>query len=190
MDNAIEEIWKNIPSLGDNYEASSFGRIRSLDRESFRQDTGTILFIKGAVVAQQVDQNSYRRVRLLVNKEKLTRKVHRLIAEAFIDNPENKPQVNHIDGNKSNNEVSNLEWVDNSDNQRHAIEIGLKVIKTGQDAARFKRAVDVFKDGEYIITLTGNADMAEKGFDFRLVSACLKGKRKTHRGCTFKVREV
>lgn len=190
MDNDLEEVWKTIPSLGGDYEASNLGRIRSLDRWSFRVDTGTKLFVKGAIIAQQTDEFGYSRVRLNLNKEKLTKRVHRLVAEAFIPNLENKPQVNHIDGDKRNNSEINLEWTTNSDNQKHAIKTGLKTVKKGKDSPRFERAVDVYKDGEYIMTLRGNAEMEEKGFDFRLVSACLKGKRNTHRGCTFKIKEI
>lgn len=68
-----------------------------------------------------------------VDLGKHTKKVHRLVAIAFIPNPENKPQVNHIDGVKTNNEITNLEWVNNADNQKHAWKIGLSKAKKGKD---------------------------------------------------------
>ena len=71
------------------------------------------------------DSKGYERVRLTVDRKKYSLKVHREVAKAFIPNPENKPQVNHIDGNKSNNAVSNLEWVTNIENARHAVDNGL-----------------------------------------------------------------
>lgn len=189
MDTIVKEVWISTSELEGYYEVSNLGRVRSIDRLTSRKDTGTILTLTGKVLAQSADNCGYRRVRLCINKKNITRKVHRLVAEAFIENVCNKPQVNHIDGDKQNNNVSNLEWVTNGENQKHAIETGLKVVRSGESATRFERFVDVFKNGEYITTLAGNIDMKEKGFDFRLVSACLKGKRNTHRGCTFKIKE-
>jgi hypothetical protein len=79
------------------------------------------------------DQQGYQRVGLYVgNYKSKTIKVHRLIAETFINNPFNKKDVNHIDGNKSNNNVSNLEWCTRSENMKHAFKIGLKKISDNQ----------------------------------------------------------
>lgn len=76
----------------------------------------------------------YKKINL-VNKDKVrkTLSVHRLVAETFIPNPENKPQVNHIDGNKENNHVSNLEWVTIEENARHALDNELRIPKRGED---------------------------------------------------------
>jgi hypothetical protein len=113
--------------------------------------------------------------------------MHRLIAETFTENPQNLPQVNHIDGNKQNNALENLEWVSSSENQIHAIAIGLKEIHFAEKAIAFTGAVQVIdKYGNVVYTVCGNAQMKEKGLDFRLVSACLLGKRKSHRGYTFR----
>ena len=117
---------------------------------------------------------------------KKLRFVHRLVAEAFIKNPDKLPQVNHKDGDKTNNHFENLEWCDNGYNQRHAIEMGLKIHHSGEKATRFEGAVQAFNfSGTLVATMYGNKDMKRHGFDFRLVSACLRGKRKTHNGCTF-----
>lgn len=79
------------------------------------------------------DQQGYQRVGLYVGNYKTkTIKVHRLVAESFIENIENKKDVNHIDGNKSNNNVSNLEWCTRSENIKHAFKIGLKIITDRQ----------------------------------------------------------
>ena len=80
--------------------------------------------------------NKSRKGYLLVGIENHSCKVHRLVAEAFIPNPENKPQVNHIDGNKSNNDVSNLEWVTQEENMKHAVDTGLLELPKGGIEAR------------------------------------------------------
>jgi hypothetical protein len=77
------------------------------------------------VLKSGTDSKGYQRVRVTVNRQKCCLKVHREVAKAFVPNPENKPQVNHIDGDKSNNAASNLEWVTNKENARHAMKNGL-----------------------------------------------------------------
>jgi len=81
---------------------------------------------KRAVLKPATDKKGYRRVGLIIDGRLVTRKVHRLIANAFIPNPQGKPQVNHIDGNKSNNHVGNLEWVTQSENKKHSFALGLE----------------------------------------------------------------
>ena len=79
------------------------------------------------------DQQGYQRVGLYIGNYKTkTIKVHRLVAETFIDNIENKKDVNHLDGNKANNNISNLEWCTRSENIKHAFRIGLKIITQKQ----------------------------------------------------------
>tara|TARA_Y100001973_G_C5151700_1_gene308480 strand:- start:364 stop:798 length:435 start_codon:yes stop_codon:yes gene_type:complete len=139
------------------------------------------------VLAAPLDKGGYPRLRLSFGAVKVNIRVHRLVAEAFIPNIENKPQVNHISGVKTDNRAVNLEWSTNAENQSHAVATGLKVAKKGRASARFERGVDVYKDGEYIRTVCGNEEMSQHGLDFRLVSACLKGKRHTHKGFSFKI---
>ena len=104
------EIWKEINGY-ENYLVSSEGRVFSK--------------YKKGVIAQEETKYGYLNVTLYKNGNGKTRKVHRFVAEAFIDNPDNKPQVNHIDGNKKNNNVSNLEWVTAAENMKHACKTGL-----------------------------------------------------------------
>jgi hypothetical protein len=83
--------------------------------------------------------NSY----IYIDKVKKTFKNHRIVAECFIENSKNKPQINHIDGNKQNNHFSNLEWVNNSENMKHAYRIGLNPIRTGEKHQNTKFILDL-----------------------------------------------
>lgn len=110
------EIWKPIKGT-DFYDISNCGRVRS--RNYLGHGTTRVLAI-------HPDTKGYMRVRLLSGTERKTYKVHRLVAEAFLDNPNGLPEVNHRDGDKQNNHVSNLEWSTSSNNISHAYSAGLK----------------------------------------------------------------
>lgn len=180
------EIWMEVPGYEEYFEVSTFGGIRSKKRIVTFKDNRPSREMGGVILKTQLDRCGYPKLRTSIDNTKVNFRVHRVIALTFIPNPENKPQINHLDGNKTNNHVSNLEWCTNSENQIHAIKNGLNVHKTGIHAKRFQRSVEVYKDQVLIDTLYGNADMKLKGYDFRLVSACLKNKRNSHKGCTFK----
>lgn len=100
------EIWKPVKGFEGRYEVSSLGRVRSL-----------LFDPAGRIMKTKPDAKGYVRIGLQWNTHKL---VHRLVAEAFIPNPDGLPAVNHIDGNQQNNAASNLEWVSHSDNMRHS----------------------------------------------------------------------
>ena len=105
-----------IKLLNTIIEVTEDGRVKSLNKG---------IFIK------QFVKKGYATVVIYVDSVRTNFFVHRLVAKQFIPNPENKPEVNHIDGNKLNNNVSNLEWVSKSENIRHAIDTGLMTYKTG-----------------------------------------------------------
>jgi len=113
-----------------SYQISNFGRIKN-------KKTTKILIAN-------LDKRGYPRIRLCFKSDRSSFRIHRLVAIAFIPNPENKLQVNHIDGNKKNNNYLNLEWNTNSENQLHANKIGLRVYKKGSEANKFKSSVLVF----------------------------------------------
>ena len=101
------EIWKSIQGYEGLYEVSNFGNVRSLDRK-VNQANGTIGNYKGKVLKGETDSRGYKRVRLSKNNKSKKFQIHRLVALAFIPNTENKPFVNHIDENTSNNNANNL----------------------------------------------------------------------------------
>jgi hypothetical protein len=110
--------------------------------------------------------------------------VHRLIAQAFIPNPNNMPCVNHINGIKTDNSISNLEWCTRSENIRHAYDNGL--IKSGKDHVQSKALVVTNEHGEDIKILYGNTQWKAFGLDQASVMKCLNGTRKHHKGYTFR----
>jgi predicted XRE-type DNA-binding protein len=108
-----EEIWKDIEGYDGKYQVSNFGRIVTFKRYS-----------EGRILKQYFDRHNYLYVILTKNSIPKTIKCHRIVANAFILNPENKATVNHRDSNRSNNCVDNLEWATSSENSVHAIKFG------------------------------------------------------------------
>lgn len=181
-----QEEWRDVVGYEDAFQVSNLGRVRSKRRVLQFSDKKPDRVHLGRILKTQIDKWGYERVRVSYHDTKITFKVHRLVAQAFLQNQRSKPQVNHVNGVKSDNRVTNLEWSTNGENQVHARRMGLNPQKVGDQASRFEGAVKVYDEkGTHVQTLYGNIDMKSKGFDFRLVSACLRGKRKSHRGCTF-----
>ena len=131
------EIWKDIKGYEGYYQVSNLGRVKSLDRVATYSDK-KVHHLKGRVLKPMVTKHGYEIVDLRKDRKRKTSKVHRLVAIAFLDNPKNKPQVNHIDGVKLNNNLNNLEWVTNAENIRHAYKKGLINTAKGERHAQSK----------------------------------------------------
>ena len=119
-----EIIWKPISNYSEYYEVSSDGRVRSFDRIIFDKNGIRLRLNKSKEISLRI--GLYKMVGLNKNRVQIQVSIHRLVALHFIPNPENKPQVNHIDGNKMNNNLNNLEWVTAKENLQHAFDSGLK----------------------------------------------------------------
>lgn len=117
--------WRDTYIYGEQYQVSNTGMVRNK--------------FTGHILKPQEDNKGYLRVRLSLKDKKVTAKIHRLVAVAFIPNPEKKPQVNHKDTDKHNNMIDNLEWVTNGENQIHAYQHGKNYV-TGK-AGRKKKPV-------------------------------------------------
>ena len=123
-DKPSREVWKDVVGYEGLYQVSNFGNVKSLGKEIAPKNR-TPYWREGKMCKQFKSKFGYMIMTLTVNNKKVNKYVHRLVAEAFIINLENKPQVNHIDGNKENNSVYNLEWCTNSENMIHGFKNGL-----------------------------------------------------------------
>jgi hypothetical protein len=123
----MKEIWKDIEGFEKQYRVSNFGRIK---RKRYKvKNGGGYYFLKERIKKPQMNWKGYLFIVIKIGETAKNLKVHRLVAQAFIENPYNKPTVNHKDNNKLNNHVSNLEWMTYYENMRHAIDNGYKNMK-------------------------------------------------------------
>lgn len=113
------EIWKEISGYEGYFEVSNLGNFRSRDRFIKYKSTGTRLY-PGKPLKTETIVEGYQRIVLMKDAIKKRYMCHRLVAQEFIPNPDNKPYVNHINGNKADNRAENLEWVTQSENELHS----------------------------------------------------------------------
>lgn len=184
----MEEIWKDIVTFEGKYQVSNTGKVRSIDRVD---KTGRKR--EGIELKQYKDSTGYYRVALWYTKHsKKDIRVHSLVINAFIpDNPENKRVVNHKDGNKLNNNLTNLERATDSENHLHAYRMGLKVPshtgKFGKLHHNSKPINQYSLDGVLLNEYEGLMDADRKtGLNFRNISLCAKGKRNSCGGYLWK----
>lgn len=166
------EVWKDIQGYENKYQVSNYGRIKSLSRRIFN---GTGYYIsKEKILKGHVITNGYIQVELQ-GKPLL---VHRLVAETFIENSYNKPQINHIDGDKTNNRVENLEWCTNSENQIHAYKNGLN-IHSSRSGKPKKKVCQINLETGKIINIFNSIAEAKKslGASKENISQVCMGKR-------------
>lgn len=118
-----DEVWKDIQGYEGLYQVSNFGNVKSLDKQVWGGKS--FYFKKGEIKKKIIGSTGYWQVMLYKNNNHKTTKVHRIVAKVFIENPNLHNVVNHIDGNKLNNNIKNLEWCTHKHNSIHAAKSGL-----------------------------------------------------------------
>ena len=143
MEQFIDEIWKPIEE-NPVYLVSNYGRVRTIDHPVWCRVNNSYSIRKGRFCTPTNNNSKrYWRVGVQINNRQKHLAIHRLVAKAFIPNPDNLPQINHIDGDKNNNKVSNLEWCNNGYNQSHAWKNNLKdVTKMSEHSSLRKLTVE------------------------------------------------
>lgn len=179
----MEEIWKDIAGYEGRYQVSNFGRVKSLERRC-RTKTYTRK-VPEKIYAQAIDSYGYLIVSLHLDGKKKTRTVHRLVAEAFIPNPNNLKEVNHKDENKKNNAVWNLEWCTVKYNQDYGTRVDR--IKRTQSTP----IIQCNMNGNEIREWFGMGEMSRQtGFDQGLISKVCNGKRNSAYGYKWKFKQL
>lgn len=148
----IREKWKYIDETGFEgyYQISNFGRVRSVDRTIISKD-GRRRFYQGKLLTLKSDKDGYKYV-ILKNKGKSkTLKVHRLVGEYFVPNPDNKPFINHLDESKDNNVFTNLEWVTPKENSNYGTAIERATHNRNYEDISRKQLNDVSKSKPIVV---------------------------------------
>ena len=192
---SMEEQWKTAVYDGEIYEGlykvSNFGRILSLDyKRSGKAELRTPVETK----------NGYLKVGFSKNGEYKECYVHRIVAETFLENPENLPEVNHKDEDKTNNfvflnedgsvdkEKSNLEWKNHRDNCNHGTR-NERSAKTRTNGKLSKRVLQFTLDGEFVREWESTMECGRNGFNHGAVAACCRGEKPQYKGFIWKYKE-
>ena len=179
----INEIWKPIKGYEGLYEVSNLGRIKRLRRLITNQYNS--FYIEEKILKPQKNRYGYLYINLYKNGIMKHITIHKLVAEAFLDNPNNLPQVNHKDENKQNNNVENLEFCD----CKYNINFGTAIARRSKTIS--KAVVQYTLDGTFVREWPSAMDAErEGGFRSECICMCCKGKIKTHKGFIFLYKNV
>ena len=170
------EIWKDIPNYEGLYQVSNFGNVKSIERRTLTKAGWS--FRVNEIILNKGKSLAYENVTLSKNSKTKTIRVHRLVADAFIPNTENRPQVNHIDGNGSNNHYSNLEWSTSSQNIQHSYDkLGRQSPNKGKSGVKMYNSKRVFCTTLGRYWESANLAELELGISSGKVTAVCRGER-------------
>lgn len=170
----MQEIWKDIEGYEGLYQVSNLGRVKSLCQNNMKN---------GSIMKLCFDKYGYNVITLRNKGKKKTYKVHRLVALHFIDNPNNHPQLNHIDEDKTNNASSNLEWCDAKYNTNYGTGIKRRSYKQRFSNRNRKKVLNIDTGEVFISTMEVQRQL---GFNNTGISRCCRGKCKTSYGYRWK----
>ena len=166
------EIFKEIKNYEGLYQVSNLGQILSLNY--YRSG-------KPKLLKPGKDKKGYLLVNLYKNRKRKSYKIHQLVAEHFIPNPDNLPEINHIDEDKTNNRVDNLEWKSHKDNCNHGTR-NERIVKANTNGKRSKKVLQFTLDGDFIREWESISECGRNGFNQRNIVSCCNGKLKSHKG--------
>jgi hypothetical protein len=172
--------WKSVDGFDGYYEVSDTGKVRSVDRY-ITDSCGKTRLLKGSMMKQteaagRINSDGYYVVNLHKNHKSYVIAVHRIVATAFIENPDNYPTVNHIDGNKHNNNVRNLEWASYKTNNVHALKNALR-------KPRGTRVYQYDATGNFIAKYCSVCNASKHtGVSRSMISHCINGRSKSAGG--------
>lgn len=179
--NAVYEEWKPVEGYEGLYEVSNLGNVKSLYGKTRICDKAN------CIMRKKFDNRGYYRVNLHKDGKCKAELLSRIIAKAFIPNPENLPMVGHFDDNKLNNSVENLYWTNAAENNRHngKLEKFHEAHRKNIDVIRKKLSIKVVGtsiDGTERITFDSMQQAKRVGFDVGKISMCINRKRNSHKG--------
>lgn len=170
----MEEIWKDVVGYEGLYQVSNLGNIKSLNYNRTGEER---------ILKPRTDKDGYLQVNLYNNKKLKTFKIHRLVAKAFIPNPDNKPEVNHKDEDKTNNCLTNLEWMTRLENNNYGTHNERSSKSRINHQAISKSVIQYSLKGEFIRKWQSAMQIErDLGFSQSHISECCKGKRKSAYG--------
>lgn len=180
----MSEEWRDIEGYEGLYQVSDQGRVKSLERK-VRHGRGIELTIKERILKPNVTYKNYLQVGLCTGGKQKMHKVHRLVCQAFHENPDNKPQVNHINEDKADNRASNLEWCTMRENLNH----GTRNIRAGKaiSKANSKPLGQYTRDGDLVKIWPSTIEVQRQtGFSRGNISLAANGKYKQAYGFIWK----
>ncbi len=182
------EEWRSVPGYEKSYLVSSFGRIQSIDKSVTQKNCWgrfQTRIYKGKMLKHTVNKFGYLAIELNQDGKTLTTFIHRLVAMAFLPNPENKRTVNHKEGNKKDNRYFMLEWATHLENNTHAIRTGLYPI---EEKNRLSIPISQYsKKGEFIKRWNCASQIKrELGLSIGCIASCSRGERPSAHGFIWK----